>query len=543
MSLDLHFDFVAPAQSNDGCDFDHCLQSLPKNEKCLDKVPRDKILPNILSTIGDTPLVRLNRIPQEYGLECEILVKCEFFNPGGSVKDRIALRMIEDAEKEGKIKPGWTLIEPTSGNTGIGIALAAAVKGYQCIIVMTQKMSSEKENVIRALGAQVVRTPAVCAYNQRDSLFAVAQRLNHKIPNSYVLNQFKNLGNPISHYNDTAEEILSACDDYLDMVVMGAGTGGTITGVGRKVKEKLPDCSVVAIDPIGSYLSPDPTEEGFFEVEGIGYEFVPVVFDRSIVDKWIKVNDKDTFEMARDLISKEGLLCGGSSGSAVFGAIEAAKQLNLGKGKRVVVILPDGVRNYMTKFLSDDWMTKRGYNIPLARVDEASPFHGEEVEKCCLHIPVRDLIQRKKLVAIDEDTSVSVAVVLMKQQGSDQLPIVRTGSNNVLCGVVSIYDVMTKLACKSIKGDTPVGQVVSHKFKRIPLDGTLGELSDTLKDTDVVVVVEGEEGYGSSRVVGIITHIDVVDYLLNVDTMSDHVELHEAVNRGDIWTDLMTFGK
>jgi cystathionine beta-synthase len=224
-----------------------------------------KILPNILSHIGNTPMVRLNKIPQAKGIECEVLVKCEFFNAGGSVKDRIALRMMQDAEKAGIIKPGFTIIEPTSGNTGIGIALSAAVMGYKCIIVMPEKMSNEKVDTLRALGAQIVRTPTSANFDDPESHISVAQRLNREIADSYILDQYRNPGNPLAHYDTTTEEILDQCDGKLDMIICTAGTGGTVSGIGRKIKEKCSMCVVVGVDPVIFGRIPLLTTSIFYE--------------------------------------------------------------------------------------------------------------------------------------------------------------------------------------------------------------------------------------------------------------------------------------
>lgn len=326
-------------------------------------VPREKILPNVLDAIGHTPLIRLNKIPSSFGIKCEILAKCEFFNPGGSVKDRVAYRMVQDAERKGLLKPGYTLIEPTSGNTGIGLAMASAVKGYRCVIVMPEKMSNEKVDVLRALGAEIIRTPTSAPFDSPEGLIAVAQRLNRETPNSIVLDQYRNAGNPVAHYDLTAEEIIEQCGGKLDMVVCSAGTGGTISGIGRKIKEKCPNCKVVGVDPAGSILAQpeelNKTDISFYEVEGIGYDFIPTVLDRTVVDEWYKTVDKESLVMARRLIREEGLLCGGSSGSAMVAAVEAAAKLK--EGQRCVVILPDGVRNYMTKFVSDQWMQARDF--------------------------------------------------------------------------------------------------------------------------------------------------------------------------------------
>ena len=311
------------------------------------------IYQNILETIGRTPLVRLNKIGSH--LKCKIYAKCEFFNPGGSVKDRIAFNMIQQAEKKGLIKKGWTLIEPTSGNTGVGIALAGAVLGYKVIIVMPEKMSLEKEVLLKALGAQIRRTPTEVAWDHEDSHISLAQRLVKEISNSFMLDQYANPDNVSAHYEGTALEILQDLNNQVDMVVSAAGTGGSVTGLSKRIKEVCPDCQIIGVDPVGSILAgPEPIQP--YEVEGIGYDFIPKVLDRDRVDRWIKTTDSESFETARRLIREEGLLAGGSSGSAVAGALQAAK--NLKEGQTCVVILPDGVRNYMSKFLNDDWMKK-----------------------------------------------------------------------------------------------------------------------------------------------------------------------------------------
>ena len=316
----------------------------------------NKKFESILQTIGDTPIVKLNEIGQE--LDCTFYVKCEFLNPGGSVKDRIGARMLEEAERAGKIKPGYTLIEPTSGNTGIGIALSAAVKGYRMIITMPEKMSKEKEVVLNALGAKIIRTPTEAAWDDPKSHIGVAKELNKKIPDSHILDQYTNPDNPNTHYSITAEEILSQFGSELKMVVMGVGTGGTITGVAKKIKEKRPEISIIGADPEGSILG-GGNEIRPYSVEGIGYDFFPDVLDNTLIDKYIKTNDKDSFVMARRLIKEEGLLIGGSSGSSVCAALKAATLLK--EDDVCLIILPDSIRNYLSKFADDDWMKKEGF--------------------------------------------------------------------------------------------------------------------------------------------------------------------------------------
>lgn len=316
------------------------------------------IYEDILNVIGNTPLVKVKRLSQ--GLSCNLYAKLEFLNPGGSVKDRIGYRMVLDAEKQGRIKPGDTLIEPTSGNTGIGIAMAGAVKGYKVIITMPEKMSMEKQVTLEALGAQIVRTPTEAAWDAPESHIGVAKKLNKEIPNSHILDQYSNESNPLAHYDGTGEEILRDLDGKLDMVILTAGTGGTITGVARKVKERNPKCIVIGVDPIGSILA-GGDHIASYKVEGIGYDFIPDVLDRGLIDVWIKTNDQDSFAMAREMIRKEGFLCGGSSGAAMWATLKAAKDLR--SGQNCVVILPDGIRNYMSKFVSNAWMKENNFKL------------------------------------------------------------------------------------------------------------------------------------------------------------------------------------
>lgn len=315
------------------------------------------IINTILDAVGNTPIVRFHRIGKE--LNCKLYGKCEFLNPGGSVKDRIAVQMITQAEKEGRIKPGDTLIEASSGNAGIGFALAGAVKGYHVIITMPEKMSHEKEVVLEALGAKIIRTPTKAKWDDPDSHISIAKKLQQEIPNAHILDQYANPNNPQAHYEHTAQEILDEMSD-VSMVVMGVGTGGTITGVAKRLKEANPKIKIIGVDPYGSILG-GGTDVFPYLVEGIGYDFFPDVLDNQLIDQYIKVNDQDSFTIARRLIREEGLLVGGSSGTAVYAALQAAKSLT--KNEKCLVILPDGIRNYMTKFIDKNWLKANGMDI------------------------------------------------------------------------------------------------------------------------------------------------------------------------------------
>lgn len=316
------------------------------------------IVNTILDAIGRTPSVKLHHIAKH--LPCTLYGKCEFLNPGGSAKDRIAYQMIVDAENSGRIKRGDTLIEPTSGNTGIGLAMAGAVLGYQVIITMPEKMSQEKQTVLASLGAKIYRTPTAAAWDAPDSHIMLAKKLNAEIPNSHILDQYSNPSNSKVHYEQTAKEIVDDFGDRLKMIVMGVGTGGTATGVAKRLKEMNPNIQIIGADPNGSILGGGQCVEPYL-VEGIGYDFFPDVFDDTLIDEYIKVSDQDAFTTARRLIKEEGLLIGGSSGAAVWVALQAATRLS--EHDQCLVILPDCLRNYLSKFVNDDWMRAHHFTL------------------------------------------------------------------------------------------------------------------------------------------------------------------------------------
>jgi cystathionine beta-synthase len=445
-------------------------------------------LNNILEAIGRTPLIRLNRLAAH--LDCTMYAKCEFLNPGGSIKDRIGYAMVEAAEREGRIKPGDTLIEPTSGNTGIGIALAGAVRGYRIIITMPEKMSREKQVVLEALGAEIIRTPTEAAFDSPESHINVARRLQSQLPNAHILDQYSNPANPRIHYEATAQEILDDLDGQVDMVVMGAGTGGTMTGVARRLKEVRPGCRIIGADPVGSILG-GGKDVGTYKVEGIGYDFIPDVLDRSLVDEWVKTSDQPSFLLARRLIREEGLLVGGSSGSAMYAALQKASTLS--RGQNCVVILPDGVRNYMTKFVDDKWMRDNDFF-------QTATIEGRVGE-------IMSLESASPALVVTEDTqTIGQVITVMRQHGISQLPVT---SGGVLVGIVSEGDLMAFLGSGEGNAAALVSKCMHRQVPVVSTHTPLSTLEESLRKSTAVVVVDENR-----HPVSILTRIDLLHFLL-----------------------------
>ncbi len=441
---------------------------------------------SILDTVGRTPMVRLATIGR--GLPCELLAKCEFMNPGGSVKDRIGVRMLIDAECEGRIKPGDTLIEPTSGNTGIGLALAAAVRGYRLIITMPEKMSHEKQVVLEALGAEIIRTPTEAAWDSPESHIGVAKRLNQVIPGSHILDQYSNPANPLAHEEGTGAEIIAQCGGKLDAVVIGAGTGGTITGVARKIRAESPGTRIIGVDPRGSILAgPEPIRS--YKVEGIGYDFIPDVLDRELVDRWIKTDDRDAFRVARQLIRQEGLLVGGSSGSAVWAALQVGREMK--PGSRLVVILPDSIRNYLTKFVDDAWMRRHGFT-------QADWEMGT----------ITDLLRSsrpREVITVGVTDKLQAVIQTFKQHGISQLPVLDDGR---LAGILTETDVLEAMVDGRADRQTSVAEVMVRTVSTIGLHAAAGELTRIFERGEVAIVVDDER-----RVVALLTKMDLIEIL------------------------------
>ncbi|KAI3336861.1 putative cystathionine beta-synthase [Xylariaceae sp. AK1471] len=512
-------------------------------------LPRAATALSAIELIGNTPLVRLNKIPQSLGIECQVYAKVELFSAGGSVKDRIALRMIEEAERSGRIKPGDTLIEPTSGNTGIGLALVGAVKGYKTIITLPEKMSAEKVSVLKALGATIIRTPTHAAWDAPESHIGVARRLVKEIPNAHILDQYSNENNPLAHEFGTAEEIWQQTGGKITCIVAGAGTGGTITGLANGLRKHNKDIKIVAADPQGSILAlpeslNDEHRDEPYKVEGIGYDFIPDVLDQKKVDKWYKTDDKESFRLARRLIAEEGLLVGGSSGSAMAAMVKAVKDLGLGKGDVVVVVLPDSIRSYLTKFADDDWLAANDLLLPAdAAAKSAATENGngnisatatKKADDPYAGATIRSL-RLKPVTSVLSTGSCAEAIETMRDRGFDQLPVL-SGPGGKLVGLVTLGNLLSYISRGRATGQSPVSDVMfdfdkidevvtdpregkgakRRKFVAITLDTPLTELSNFFEWNSAAVVTESGDSNEKalSKPIAIVTKVDLLTWMV-----------------------------
>lgn len=408
-------------------------------------MPVPPIADDVLDLIGNTPLIKLNKIPQSYGIKAKVYAKVELFNAGGSIKDRIAKNMVLEAEKSGRIKPGYTLIEPTSGNTGIGLALVGAVKGYRTIITLPEKMSNEKVSVLKALGAEIIRTPTEAAWDAPESHIGVAKKLEQEIPNSVILDQYGNEANPDAHYYGTGFEIWDQTEGKVTHLVAGAGTGGTISGISRYLKEKNPAIKVVGADPKGSILaqpeSLNDSTEGYM-VEGIGYDFIPDVLDRTYVDLWIKTDDSESFKLARRIIREEGILVGGSSGSALQAALQVARDLT--EDDTLVVVFPDSIRLYLSKFADDEWMKTNGFEV------EENNTAANKTDDFLNNKTIKDLVAGKPpVVTVTLADTVGKTFELLQTNGFDQLPVL--SQSGKLVGLITLSKILKSLSTKKVQ--------------------------------------------------------------------------------------------
>ncbi|MDP9330863.1 MAG: cystathionine beta-synthase [Actinomycetota bacterium] len=440
--------------------------------------------------MGNTPLVRLHSVTR--GVLPTVLAKLEMLNPGGSVKDRIGIRMIEDGERRGLLKPGGTIVEPTSGNTGHGLAIAAALRGYKCIFVMPDKMSQEKISLLRAYGAEVVITPTAVPPESPESYYRVAERLAAEIPGAYQPNQYFNQENPKTHYETTGPEIWEQTDGTIDVFVAGVGTGGTITGVGRYLKERNPNVMVVGADPEGSVYSGD--EPRPYLVEGIGEDFWPDTFDPSVVDRFVRVSDRDSFRTARAITRQEGILAGGSCGTAVFAALEVAQDLDA--SKTVVVLLPDTGRQYLSKVYSDSWMLQHGM------LDRLEVIHVDEV----LAAKAGGL---PPLITVDAHAKVRQAVDILQEHGISQAPVVRENSTDVAQFVGSIRDrqLLDRIFRDPDALQADVAEVMAAPISLIEWDDPIESAFSELEHGPAVLVAK------AGQVLGVLTRSDLLDFL------------------------------
>ncbi len=455
-----------------------------------------QVLDSFLDAVGHTPLVRLRAVTR--GIRPVVLAKLEMLNPGGSVKDRIGLRMILAAERDGRLRPGGTIVEPTSGNTGHGLAIAAAIKGYRCIFVMPDKMSQEKIALLRAYGAEVVITPTAVPPESPESYYRVADRLTEEIPGAFQPNQYFNEENPKAHYDTTGPEIWEQTEGRIDVFVCGVGTGGTITGAARYLKERKPDLMVVGADPEGSLYSGDEVHP--YLTEGIGEDFWPETFDPSLVDRWVRVPDRDAFRVARAITRQEGILVGGSSGTAVFAALEVSRSLD--EDRTVVVILPDTGRNYLSKLYSDSWLLQYGMleRPEVVRVEEVlAAKHGE--------IP--------PLVTVSAHDKVRRAVDVLQEFGISQAPVVREpGSLDVAQVVGSIREraLLDRLFRDPDALQADIAEVMGPPVSMVEHDQPVEVAFEALQLGPAVLVVKG------GQVLGVLTRSDLLEFLAHRKT-------------------------
>jgi cystathionine beta-synthase len=460
-------------------------------------MPRE--YPSVLELVGDTPIVRLDAIGRQ--VAPQLLAKLEYLNPGGSVKDRIGLAMIEQAELEGKLKPGGTIVEPTSGNTGVGLAIAAAKKGYRCIFVMPDKMSQEKISMLRAYGAEVVICPTAVPPDSPESYYSVSDRLAEEIPGGFKPDQYSNMANPEAHYEVTGPEIWDQTGGEIEAIVISVGTGGTISGVGRYFKERKPDVVIVGADPEGSvYTAKSEKDVHPYLVEGIGKDTWPKTMDPSVVDEWVRVSDRDSFLTARRLAREEGLLVGGSGGTTVWAALEIAPRF--GPEATILTMIPDSGRSYMSKFYDDNWMLEHGFverRAPLPTV--ADLLRSKRIEET--KVPA--------LITIAAHQKVGEAIDVMQRYSISQLPVVRDGEVDSLADVIGSLqdrDLLDRVFKNPDALHEDVAAAMQPPLAAVEADQTLDEVFSTLTGrTNAVVVAH------SGRPVGVVTRSDLLEFL------------------------------
>jgi cystathionine beta-synthase len=455
--------------------------------------------PSVLELVGNTPIVRLDRISRD--VPGTILAKLEYLNPGGSVKDRIGMAMIEAAERDGRLKPGGTIVEPTSGNTGVGLAIAAALKGYRCIFVMPDKMSQEKIATLRAYGAEVVITPTAVDHDSPESYYSVSSRLAEEIPGGFKPDQYSNMANPETHYTQTGPEIWRQTDGEIDALLISVGTGGTISGIGRYFKERKPEVLIVGVDPEGSvYTAAGESDLHPYFVEGIGKDTWPATMDPDVVDEWVRVSDRDSFLMARRLAREEGLLVGGSAGTTVWAALQVAGRL--GPEARVLAMLPDSGRSYLSKFVDDNWMLEHGFlerSAPAPTVAEL------------LHSKRDEGADMPAFVTISAHQKVGEAINVMQRYSISQLPVVRDGVVGSLADVIGSLqdrDLLDRVFKNADALHEDVASAMQPPLATVEATASVDEIVAALTGrTNAVVVAQ------DGRPIGVVTRSDLLEYL------------------------------
>ncbi len=457
--------------------------------------PTDQIFPNVIAALGGTPIVRFNAVTRE--IRTPVVAKLEMTNPGGSVKDRIGIRMVEEAERKGWLRPGGTIVEPTSGNTGVGLAMAAAVRGYHCIFVMPDKVASEKVALLRAYGAEVVTTPTAVERDSPESYYSVADRLTREVPGAFQPNQYFNPMNPKTHYETTGPEIWDQTGGKITHFVAGVGTGGTISGISRYLKEQNPAVQVIGADPEGSIYTSDLLHT--YKVEGVGEDFWPGTFDRTSVDRWVQVSDRDSFMTARAVTRQEGILIGGSGGLAVWAALQTAREID-DPNALVVVLLPDSGRGYLSKLYNDDWMRENGF---ISRFSGPTRL-GQLLSRFSPDLP--------DVIAVACDDTIEHVIEVLRFHEISQVPVVRFRQADgieiqSIVGSIQERTLLDHLFRNPEIVTQPVSTIMDAPFNLVDANEEIERVFPLFGSGEPAVLVQRE-----GKLVGVVTRSDLLEF-------------------------------